>query len=90
MPLIQWHPIETAPKGGGAERTDDPLWDEPPKILLCFGCDGMCVAYWDWYYAEGGAGCTTGYAWIDAISGESLDNHFCVEPTHWAELPFPD
>ena len=84
----KWQPIETAPKGGGAESVTDPAWVEPPRILLALEDGGMAIAYWDWYYAEGGNGYTDGRAWIDANSGEVL-SHIAPNPTHWMPLPAP-
>lgn len=82
-----WQPIETAPKGGGAEMVTDPKWVEPPDVLL-FCSDGtQCVAYWDWYYAEGGRGYTDGNAWI--IRGGERVYDVAGEATHWMLLPPP-
>lgn len=83
----EWQPIEAAPKGGGAELVTDPNWVQPPKILLRFGDEAISVAYWDWYYAEGGYGHTNGFAWIEPCSGEPLDLHYNTPPTHWMPLP---
>lgn len=82
-----WRPIETAPKGGGAEMRTDPRWVDPPKILIRFGDEAVSVAYWDWYYAEGGHGCTTGFAWVEPCSGETLDLHYTTPPDGWMPLP---
>lgn len=81
-----WQPIETAPKGGGAERVTDPKWVEPPRILLHCADGTQVVAAWDWYYAEGGRGYTDSVAWI-AFS-EQVNRHFGM-PTHWMPLPSP-
>ena len=81
-----WQPIETAPKGGGAETVTDPKWVEPPKILLRFGDEAVSVAYWDWYYVEGARGYTDGFAWIEPCSGEPLNLHYSTPPTHWAAI----
>jgi hypothetical protein len=87
---MNWQPIETAPKGGGARLTTDPKWVEPPRILLLFAGGKVSVGYWDWYYAEGGSGYDGegGLAWIEPCSGERLDLHFDA-PTHWMPLPKP-
>jgi hypothetical protein len=81
-----WQPMETAPKGGGAERVDDPKWVEPPKILLLFDEGEISVGYWDWYYAEDGHGYDGGLAWIEPCSGEKLD-HIYGLPIKWQPLP---
>ncbi len=86
MTELKWQPIETAPQGGGAERTTDPAYVKPPHILLRFSNGEVSVGYWDWYYAEGGRGCTHGIAWVEPISGEQLRDHL-GEPTHWMQLP---
>lgn len=83
-----WQSIETAPKGGGADSTTNPAWVEPPRILLLFAHGMMSVGYWDWYYAEGGDGCTHGVAWVEPVSGELLKDHYGL-PTHWMPLPDP-
>ena len=83
---MEWQPIETAPKGGGAELVTDPNWVEPPKILLLFEGGEQAVGEWDWYYAEGGRGCVDGVAWV--ALGELLSQHF-GRPTHWMPLPHP-
>ena len=82
-PADGWQPIETAPKGGGAKRTDDPAWVEPPWLLV-YGHDedDMAAASWDWYYAEGGNGHDGGSAWV-LVGGER------VNPPHWMRLPAP-
>ena len=80
-----WLPIETAPKGGGAPLRTDPAWVEPPKILLLFAGGAQAVCYWDWYYAEGGAGCTDGVAWIEPVSGERINLHY-DNPIRWRPL----
>lgn len=87
--MAEWQPIESAPKGGGADDIRDPAWVNPPRILLRFGGEAVSVAYWDWYYAEGGAGFRDGFAWIEPCSGEPLNLHYSTPPTHWTELPAP-
>jgi hypothetical protein len=87
MSQAMWRPIETAPKGGGAELVTDPKWVEPPRILLRFGDEAVSVAYWDWYYAEGGAGYRDGFAWIEPCSSEPLNLHYSTPPTHWMPVP---
>lgn len=85
-----WLPIETAPKGGGAESVTDPAWVEPPRILLRFGSEAVSVAYWDWFYAEGGRGYRfehNGFAWVEPCSGEPLDLHYSTPPDGWMPLP---
>ena len=84
--MMDWQPIETAPKGGGAELVTDPNWVEPPRILMKFEHGEISVAYWDWYYAEGGAGYSGGEAWIEPCSGEQLSMHYGT-PVSWMELP---
>ena len=82
-----WQPIESAPKGGGTKLVTDPNWVEPPQILLRFGDEAVSVAYWDWYYAEGGHGYTDGFAWIEPCSGEPLNLHYREGPIEWMEAP---
>jgi len=79
--------METAPKGGGAELVTDPNWVATPKILLLFDGD-VSVGYWDWYYADGGNGCTNGAAWIEPLSGDLLSLHY-DSPEAWQPLPSP-
>lgn len=81
-----WQPIETAPKGGGAEMVTDPDWVEPPEILIYCANGEQVVARWDLYYAEGGRGYTDGVAWV--AFGEQV-NSAIGEPTHWRPLPSP-
>jgi len=81
-----FRPIDTAPKGGGAELVSDPAYIEPPKILLLFADDVISVGYWDAYYAEGGRGYEGGLAWIEPVSGERLDLNFDA-PIGWMPLP---
>jgi hypothetical protein len=84
---MDWQPIETAPKGGGAEMVTDPHWVEPPNLLLYCADGHQCVASWDWYYAEGGRGYGQGSPWR-VCSSESVTDIF-DEPTHWMYLPAP-
>lgn len=86
--MSEWQPIDTAPKGGGAEYVTDPEWVDPPQILLLFESKDISVAHWDWAYAPGGYHCTDGVAWIEPCSGESL-NLYYGKPTHWMPLPSP-
>ncbi|MCG7932118.1 MAG: hypothetical protein N0E44_18970 [Candidatus Thiodiazotropha lotti] len=81
-----FQPMDTAPKGGGAELVSDPEWVEPPKILLLFEDNVFSVGYWDWYYAEGGMGYEGGEAWTEPVSGERLDMHY-DPPIGWMPLP---
>ena len=77
---MMWQPIETAPKP--SSETAEPA---PRIIVASISSDFMSVAYWDWYYAEGGGGHHAGLsAWIEPHSGESVSYHF--EPTHWRPL----
>lgn len=84
--MVDWQPIETAPKGGGAELVTDPNWVEPPLILLLFAKGEWSVGRWDWYYAEGGAGHRGVDAWVEPISGELLVMYY-DPPTHWMPKP---
>lgn len=86
--MTDWQSIETAPKGGGAEMVTDPAWVDPPRILLRFEDGEISVAYWDWYWAEGGHGFNGQLAWIEPCSGEQLSLHY-GKPTHWMPLPPP-
>lgn len=81
--------METAPKGSGGIGADTtaPDYVAPPRILLRFGEEGVAIAYWDWYYAEGGHGCRDGFAWIEPHSGEPLNLHYSTEPDGWMDLP---
>lgn len=85
-PVDDWQPMETAPKGGGAERVDDPAYVTPPRILLRFGTEAVSVAYWEAYYAEGGNGCTDGFAWVEPVSGEPLNICYSTEPNGWMPI----
>lgn len=85
--MSEWQPIETAPKGGGAELVTDPAWVEPPKVLLLFENGEQVVGCWDWYYAEGGNGYVKGVsAWVVPPSCEQAALYY-DEPTHWMPLP---
>lgn len=84
----EWQDISTAPKGGGAEFVTDQNWVAPPDILLCFRGGERRVGHWDWFYADGGYGCTDGIAWIEPCSGEQLNLYYDA-PTHWHLLPAP-
>lgn len=86
--MTDWRDISTAPKGVYAESVDDPNWVEPPTIILRFGDEAISVAQWDWYYAEGGHGCTDGFAWIEPCSSHPLNLYYSTPPTHWM-LPEP-
>ena len=86
--MSKWQKIETAPKGSGTGSVCDPQYVEPPRILLLFEEGYTSVAYWDWYYADGGNGYDGGDAWIEPLSGEKLDMHY-DSPTHWMPLPSP-
>jgi len=81
----QWQPIETAPKGGGADRVDDPAYVTPPRLLLFSeGC--MVVGFWEAYHDIGGSGYIGGSAWTEDSSGELMQLTI-GEPTHWMHLP---
>lgn len=64
----------------------DPNWVAPPQLLLYCANGEQVVARWDWYYADGGRGCTDGVAWI--AFGEQV-NIAIATPTHWMPLPHP-
>lgn len=90
-----WQPIETALKGGfplgftGDRVTTDPAWVEPPKILLLCRDGNVSIAYWDWYYAEGGNGFDgSGEAWVEPCSGDLLKRHY-APAVCWMPLPNP-
>jgi len=82
--IIDWQPIESAPKGTSysllaAERI------EPPEILLWFPLlgwneyDGTAVVgAWDWDLQE----------WYDVFSGETISDHYDA-PTHWSHIQAP-
>jgi len=82
----EWQDMESAPKGGGADRVDDDNWVTPPRILLLFNNNEQGVCYWDWYYAEGGRGYNGLPAWI--LNGEQAVLSF-DEPIGWMPLPSP-
>lgn len=69
---MEWLPIESAPKGIFAETRYDPLYVEPPKILLEFDSGVIVVGKWDFYYDKDGWGYCGLDAWVDANSGELL------------------
>jgi len=86
---MKWEPIETAPKGGGADLVTDPAYVRPPKVLLLFEGGEQVVCHWDWYYAEGGNGYREGVsAWVEPVSGEQVSLHY-DNPTHWMSLAEP-
>ena len=78
--------MDTAPKGGGAERIDDPEWITPPTILMLFEAGDICVVSWDWYYAEDGVGCFDGVAWVEPINETQVNLEY-GEPVGWLPLP---
>lgn len=84
--MSEWLDMESAPKGGGADRVTDPGWVEPPMILLLFDGGNISVGRWDWYYAIGGNGYTGGLAWIEPVSGEMVDLTYDA-PIGWMSLP---
>jgi len=83
---MKWIPIESAPKGGGANSTTDPNWVEPPEILLYFSPNVVRLGRWDWYYAADSHGFNGEVAWIDPVSSEQLSARYGM-PTHWMPLP---
>jgi hypothetical protein len=85
--MTQWQPMETAPKPSAEPIKDLRSAKPPPRVLLRFGSEAVSVAYWDWYYAEGGNGCTDGFAWIEPCSGEALNLHYSTPPDGWMPLP---
>lgn len=87
--MTDWKPIETAPKGGGADFVTDPNWVEPPKIIVCCEDGEIVIVYWDWAYARDGYYYNPGLsAWILQGTGEQVGLHY-GEPTHWMPLPPP-
>lgn len=82
----QWRPIAEAPKGGGADRTDDPNWVDPPKLMLAFECGDVAICYFDYYYAPGGCGNTGLLGWVENGSGEEAER-IHGKPTHFRPLP---
>lgn len=91
---MEWMPIESAPKDE-REVCDTPMPREF-NVLLAFSPDdvgqwsaGMCVGYWDAYYAPGGHGYYEGCSpWVIADCGETTNLHYGF-PTHWMPLPAP-
>ncbi len=83
---LEWKSIETAPKGGGANRVSSPDWVEPPKILLLFEQGDTSVGYWDWYYAESGRGFNNISPWVEPCSGDQLSLHY-DDPIGWMPIP---
>jgi len=81
-----WQLMEDAPKGGGADRVDDPLYVDPPRVLMAFDDGTQSVCYWDWYYAEGGRGWCGLLAWVDNGSGDLAERMF-GNPVAWMPLP---
>lgn len=57
-----------------------------PRVLLKFDCGDKCVGYWDAYYAKGGRGHVGGSGWVEAVSGEQLDDYYNA-PIAWMNLP---
>lgn len=89
-PPSGWRTMDSAPKGSGleVEFVTDADYVQPPRILLQFANGMVSTAYWDWYYAAGGAGYEGGLSWIEPISGERLDLHYDA-PVGWQPLPPP-
>ncbi len=85
--MTEWQPMETAPKPSPEPITDIASAQPPPRILLRFADEAVSVAYWDWYYAEGGRGYSDGFAWIEPCSGEPLNLHYSAPPDGWMPLP---
>lgn len=86
-----WRDIASAPKGSeDIDGTRDPAYVKPPRILLRFGNEAVAIAYWDWYYAEGGHGYRDGFAWIGPECGEPLNLHYSAAPDGWMPLPPTD
>ncbi len=83
----EWKTIDTAPKGGGADRTDDPAWVDPPRILVGYPDGGVIIACWDAYYDVGGRGYQGTSAWI-GDDGELIEVSIGV-PSLWMPLPEP-
>lgn len=84
---IKWKPVDTAPKGGGAEFVDDPAYIQPPEILMTDESGQEFVVRYDAYYDVGGSGHDQGGdGWVLALTGEQL--HFYVDnPRGWMRLP---
>lgn len=85
--MTDWLPMDSAPKGSGMGLVTTPDYIEPPRILLRFGAEAVSVAYWDWYFAEGGDGCTDGFAWIEPCSGDPLNLSYTTPPDAWMPIP---
>ncbi len=86
-----WRDIASAPRGSeDIDDTRDPAYVKPPRILLRFGNEAVAIAYWDWYYAEGGHGYRDGFAWIGPECGEPLNLHYSAAPDGWMPLPPTD
>ena len=81
--MTEWKPIDTAPKGGGAERVTDPKWVEPPTLLLDTP-EGVVIGSWDHYYGPSGAGYKGCSAWT--FMGYLIAQEF-GEPSFWMPLP---
>jgi hypothetical protein len=83
----QWMPIETAPKGSGADGpalTTDREYIGPPRLLLATA-EGIMVGYYDWYY----------HPWYGVGAGpdeppwRDHDGNRTYGVTHWMPLPAP-
>ena len=81
----QWRGIADAPKDRAVLVTF-----APDDIAQGYKTQpGMMVAYFDEYYAEGGAGYDgSSDGWVDAYSGEACYLHHGY-PTHFMPLPEP-
>lgn len=93
----QWRDIATAPK----DQRDIMDTPAPRKFAVLLGFSqmdaggyaanpGVCIAYWDAYYAPDGRGYYEGCsAWVIADSGETVNLHYSGEPIGWQPLPPP-